>query len=336
MTKAIERVTVLGDGGWGTALATVLCGNGMATTLWGHDPAYLDRMAASRENEKFLPGVPLPEALAFEADAAKAIASADLVVSAIPTAYLRRALEGLKGAAPAHLGVVSVTKGIEQETLARPSEILEEVMGARRVAVLSGPSHAEEVARGRPTTVVVASDDPELPGEAQAALLSSSLRVYRAADPVGVELGGALKNVLALAAGICVGLELGDNALSALMTRGIAEMTRLGVALGADPATFAGLSGVGDLIVTCISPHGRNRAVGIELGRGRSLEAILAERETVAEGVGSTVSARALARQTGVEMPITEQVYRVLYEGQDPKATVRELMSREAGEEIDW
>ncbi len=330
------RVTVLGDGGWGTALALVLCGNGHEVTLWGHDPAYLETMAAEGENVTFLPGVPLPPALKYEADGRAALAGADLVVSAVPTVYLERSLKPLAGALRPGVGVVSVTKGIAQESLKRPSEIVVECLGCTRIAVLSGPSHAEEVARGAPTTVVVASGDTALARQVQDALMSATFRVYTADDPLGVELGGALKNVLALAAGACIGLGLGDNALAALMTRGIAEMTRLGVALGARAETFGGLSGVGDLIVTCVSRHGRNRAVGIEIGKGRSLSEIMNDRQTVAEGVHTAKSARALARRAGVELPITEQVYAVLYNGRDPRTAVAELMTREPkSEKID-
>ena len=324
-----ERVAVLGDGGWGTAAALVLCEAGARVTMWGHDPAYLARMGTERENALFLPGTPLPDALSFEADLAAATRDADLVLVAIPTVYLRGALAGHEGAIPEGVGVVSLTKGIEQKTLERPTEMITELLGTPRVAVLSGPSHAEEVARRCPTTVVVSSRDHDLAVLAQSALMTPSFRVYTSEDPVGVELGGALKNVIALAAGAVTGLGLGDNAMAALMTRGLAEMTRLGVALGANARTFAGLSGMGDLIVTCSSEHGRNRRVGIQIGQGRKLDAILSETNQVAEGVNTAASARALARRVGVEMPIVEAVYDVLYGGKDPRAAVTELMTRD-------
>lgn len=322
-------VTIIGDGGWGTAVATVLCSKNLPVTIWGHDPAYLEEMAATRTNRLFLPGVQLPGSLRFEPDLERALAGAALVITAVPTKFLRSVVERCRGLVPPQVGVVSLTKGVEQETLLRPSEILAASMGAERIAVLSGPSHAEEVAHRRPTTVVVSSTDDALARQAQATLMTPFFRLYTSPDTVGVELGGAIKNVIALAAGICTGLELGDNAMAALLTRGLAEMTRLGVALGADARTFSGLSGMGDLVVTCTSPFGRNRAVGIQIGQGRSLEQILASMEQVAEGVTTAVSARALARRSGVEMPIVEQVWRVLYEGRDPREGVTELMTRQ-------
>jgi glycerol-3-phosphate dehydrogenase (NAD(P)+) len=224
--------------------------------------------------------------------------------------------------------VLSLTKGIENDTFLRPSQIAAELLGASRVAVLSGPSHAEEVARGLPTSVVVASADAELARDAQAALSTDRFRVYTNLDPVGVELAGALKNIIGLAAGICDGLGLGDNAKSALMTRGLAEMTRFGVAHGAEPATFMGLAGVGDLVTTCVSPHGRNRRVGERLGRGERLDDILASMAMVAEGVYTARSVHDRAARMGLDMPITAEVYRVLYEGKDPRAAVTDLMLR--------
>lgn len=323
------RITVLGDGGWGTALSIVLSDAGADVTMWGHDPAYLAEMRRTRDNARFLPGVPLPEALGFEGAIERAVDGAKLVFVAIPTVYLRGALAASKGAFDAGAGLVSMTKGIEKETLLRPTEILREVTGVERVAVLSGPSHAEEVARRCPTTVVVSSEDDALAVDAQAALMTPQFRVYTSSDPVGVELGGALKNVIALAAGAVLGLGLGDNAMAALMTRGLVEMTRLGVALDADPRTFAGLSGMGDLVVTCSSSHGRNRRVGMEIGKGRGLDEILAETQQVAEGVHTCVSARALGARVGVELPIVEQVWRVLYDGKDPREAVYDLMTRD-------
>lgn len=328
MTRA-GSIAVLGDGGWGTAAALVLCEAGSRVTMWGHDPAYLDRMSKARENSLFLPGIPLPPSLSFEADLERATQDAELVLVAIPTVFLRKSLAGHAGAIPEGIGVVSLTKGIEQESLQRPTEIISELLGTRRVAVLSGPSHAEEVARRCPTTVVASSSDHDLAVQAQSALMTPSFRVYTSEDPVGVELGGALKNVIALAAGAVTGLGLGDNAMAALMTRGLAEMTRLGVALGADARTFAGLSGMGDLVVTCSSEHGRNRRVGIAIGEGRKLDEILGETNQVAEGVNTAASARALAGRVGVEMPIVEAVYQVLYRGKEPRAAVTELMTRD-------
>jgi len=228
---------------------------------------------------------------------------------------------------------VSVAKGIENRTLLRPSQIVSDVLGRAPVAALSGPSHAEEVARGLPTTVAVASRNAELARRVQRLFMTDRFRVYTNNDLVGVELGGAVKNIIAIAAGICDGLGLGDNAKAALLTRGLAEMIRLGVAMGARRETFAGLAGMGDLITTCMSPYGRNRAVGVQLGQGRKLKEILAGMEQVAEGVRTTRSVRALARRRGVEMPITEQCYRVLFRGKDPTRAVSDLMRRAAKDE---
>ncbi len=325
--KQGQRITVLGDGGWGTAISKVLADKGAQVVMWGHDPDYLARMKSTRENRLFLPGIRIPENMAFEPDLAKALDRADLALMVIPTKFMRRVLTGISF--PANLGVVSLTKGIEQETLLRPSQILTELTGCRRIAVLSGPSHAEEVAQGLPTTVTVASTDTSLATVVQETLMTPSFRVYTSDDPIGVELGGALKNVIALAAGICIGLGLGDNSLAALITRGLAEITRLGTALGAKSSTFAGLSGLGDLVVTCVSQHGRNRAVGLELARGKKLSGIVAGHQTVAEGVTTAASAMALADRAGVGMPIVSEVEQVLYHDKDPRKAVSDLMARQ-------
>lgn len=331
-----EPVTVIGDGGWGTAVALVLAERGQRVVMWGHDPSYLEQMRTARENRLFLPGIRLPEGLSFEPDIDAAVSASRLVIVAVPTKYLRQSLQRAKHRAPPETGFVSLTKGIEVGTLARPTEIVTECLGAERLAVLSGPSHAEEVARRKPTTVVIAAEDDALAAEAQQALFTDRFRPYTARDRVGVELAGALKNVIALAAGIATGLELGDNAMAALLTRGLAEMTRLGVALGAEPSTFSGLSGMGDLVVTCTSSHGRNRAVGIELGRGRRLDEILSGMSQVAEGVTTAPAALALGQKAGVELPIVEQVCRVLYQGLDPMRGVTELMTRAPKAERPW
>lgn len=328
-----RRVTILGAGGWGTAMGNLLASNNLTVTLWGHCPDHLHALATDGENKMFLPGIKIDPAIQYQADMKIALKNADIVIVAIPTQFLRASLAAAKGLIPANVPIISLTKGIEHETLKRPSEVIADVTGCTRIVALSGPSHAEEVAKKRPTTVVIASEDEGLVNEVQAALMSPYFRVYTANDIVGVELGGALKNVIAVAAGIGIGLELGDNAMAALVTRGQAEMTRLGMALGANPMTFAGLSGIGDLIVTCISPFGRNRQVGLELGRGKTPSEILAGMSKVAEGVTTAVSARALGQKTGVELPIVEEVYRVLYEDKDPRKAVEDLMTREATSE---
>jgi glycerol-3-phosphate dehydrogenase (NAD(P)+) len=323
-----RRIAVLGDGGWGTALAVLLHGYGHDVRLWSAFPEYAAQLRERRENVKFLPGVQLPAALPITAYEAEALAGVELALVAVPTRYLRSTLKRLRPAVPTHLSIVSGTKGLEIGTLKRPSEVVAEVLKVRRVAVVSGPSHAEEVARGLPASVVVASRWRRLAEEVQELLSGPTFRVYTSTDVVGVELGAAVKNIIAVAAGISDGLGLGDNAKAALLTRGLAEIARLGVALGAQPKTFAGLSGIGDLITTCISPYGRNRAVGEAVGRGQRLADVLAGMVMVAEGVDASRAVRALARKSGVEMPITEQVYQVLFRGKDPLRAVTDLMLR--------
>ena len=329
-----ERVTVIGDGGWGTALARLLVGNGHAVRLWGAFPAYIDEMRRRRENAKFLPGILLPEALGLTGDMGDAVADADVLVAAVPTQFVRRVLRRLARCYRRGVPVVSVAKGIENRTLLRPTQIIADVLGRVPLVALSGPSHAEEVARGLPATVAVASRNVALARRAQQLFMTDRFRVYTNTDIAGVELGGAVKNVIAIASGICDGLGLGDNAKAALLTRGLAEMTRLGVAMGARRDTFAGLAGMGDLITTCMSPYGRNRSVGVQIGQGKALREILAGMEQVAEGVRTTQSVRALARRHGVETPIAEQCYRVLFRGKSPLRAVGDLMRRGARDEV--
>lgn len=321
-------VAVAGDGGWGTALAVLLRGKGVAVRLWSREPDYAAEMRRTRANPRYLPGVALPEGLLVTGDAAEAFEGAALVVSAIPAQHLRATWEGLAPALPRKVPIVSVTKGIENRTLERPTEILAGVCGRRPLAVLSGPSHAEEVSRGLPAAVVAASRSPALAAAVQALFSTERFRVYRLTDVVGVEFAGAAKNVVAIAAGITDGLGLGDNCKAALITRGAVEMARLGRALGAREATFHGLAGMGDLIVTCASRHGRNRAVGERIGRGERLEDILASMRMVAEGVPTARSLVGLTRRLGVEMPIATEVDRVLHEGKDPKRALSDLMLR--------
>ena len=287
-----------------------------------------DEISRSRENRRLLPGVHLPEQIAVTADITVAVAGADLLVVAVPTAYLRTSLAGLAAALPAKRPVVSVVKGIENGTFLRPSQIIREVLGDRDVAVLCGPSHAEEFARRLPASVVVAGDNPAFLHEAQALFTTDRFRVYTNRDVVGVELAAALKNVVAIAAGICDGLRYGDNAKAALLTRGIVEITRFGVALGAQAETFSGLAGIGDLITTCFSGYGRNRRVGERLGQGARLPDILAEIHGVAEGVTTCKSVYDQARLKDIEMPIGTEVYRVLFEGKSPVAATDSLMLR--------
>jgi glycerol-3-phosphate dehydrogenase (NAD(P)+) len=321
---------VLGDGAWGTAVALLLARNpAHRVTLWSARRESGLALQERRENVRLLPGVSIPESVRLTTDAAEAVAGADVWVSAVPTKYLRETMGRVRdetGVKPA--AVVSLTKGIENGTFYRPTQVLAEVLGAERTAVLSGPSQAEEVARGLPASVVIASDDADLANTAQKAFSSGRFRVYTNLDPVGVEIGGALKNVIGLAAGACVGLGYGDNALSALLTRGLAEMTRFGVALGAEAATFAGLAGLGDLITTCFSRHGRNRGFGQRLARGETMDAILGGMVMAVEGVWTARAVHDRAERMGIEMPIVEAVYRVLYEGKPAASVVDELMTR--------
>jgi glycerol-3-phosphate dehydrogenase (NAD(P)+) len=326
-----EVVAILGAGGMGTALAILAHRAGAEVRLLGRDPEHVAAICDSRENVRHLPGIELPPAIAVTADPLEALDGASLIFAAIPSAYLRGSCLAIArdGAVPASVPVVSVVKGIERETFRRPTEILLETLDERPVAVLSGPSHAEEFARGLPASVVVASSDEGLGRRTRDLLLSETFRPYLNTDLVGVELAGALKNVLGIAAGICEGLGFGDNAKAALLTRGLVEMARFAADLGAQPATFWGLAGVGDVLTTCYSPFGRNRAVGLEIGRGRSIEAIQAESTNVAEGVFTAQSVVALARSRGIAMPIAEEVYAILFERKPPRAAVADLMLRD-------
>ncbi len=324
----MKRVAILGAGGMGTALALLFARRGLAVQLWARDPGDAAAIARSRVNARHLPGAILPPEVGVTSNACDATAAADLMVAAIPSAYLRATLAGLADRVPAGVPVLSVVKGIEVETLARPSRIIVEAMGPRPVAILSGPSHAEELARGLPASVVVAGEDDRLNADVRDALNGGAFRVYTNPDAVGVELAGAMKNVLGIAAGICDGLGFGDNAKAALLTRGLVEMARFAVDQGARPSTFYGLAGVGDVVTTCYSPFGRNRAVGEKIGRGATLAEALAGTRDVAEGVTTARSVHEQARARGVEMPITREVYRVLYEGKDPRAAVAELTLR--------
>lgn len=331
-----ERVTILGDGGWGTALAIVLSDHGADVRLWGHDANYCAEMQRTRRNPKFLPGVDLPESVAVTGDLKTALGQADVVFSVIPTPFLRTILERVKPHYRAGTPIVSATKGISTDSLKRPTEILAEVLGDVPIVVVSGPSHAEEVARRMPTTVVAASSDLGLARRIQDLLATERFRVYTHGDIVGVELGGALKNVISIAAGIVDGLGFGDNTKAALLTRGIVEMSRLGEALGGQRVTFFGLSGIGDLITSTVSPHGRNRMVGYRIGRGERLEDILAGMLMVAEGVKTSIAVKKLAMKQKAEMPICNEVYNVLFEGKDPGKAVRDLMTRQLKDEVDW
>ena len=329
----MKKIAIIGAGGWGTALAIVL-GRSRAPhriALWAREQDVLDSLREERRNPAFLPGFTVPEEVEVTGELSEAVDGAEIVVGAMPSAHARKLYAEMLPFFGRMTGFVSATKGLESETLLRMTEVIEQVLTPKfwpRVAVISGPSFALEVARGDPTAIVAASKDRMLATELQEQLSGPSLRVYTNDDVVGVELGGAIKNVIAIAAGVAEGLGLGHNTIAALITRGLAEMTRLGTAFGARKETLAGLAGMGDLVLTCTGELSRNRSLGAELGRGRKLEEILGSTRMVAEGVGTTAAARALALRLGIEMPITEQMYGVLYKGRPPQDAIRELMER--------
>lgn len=324
----MSSITVIGDGGWGTALSIILLGNGHDVTIWGPDAAYLEELKRTGENKKFLPGVTLPAGLRWTADEAGALRGADGIVLAVPSRFYSATLQRFLPHLPARYRAVSVAKGFDPETHQRLSALAADTWNHAGLAALSGPSHAEEAARGVPTVVTVASKKPDEALFWQEAFNNRSFRVYTSDDIIGVEVGGALKNVIALAAGICDGLGFGDNTKAALMTRGLAEITRLGTRMGAQPATFSGLSGIGDLMVTGMSRYSRNRGVGERIGKGESIESILGKMVQVAEGVWTCKAAKLIAGDLGIDLPITSEVYAVLYEGKNPREAVQSLMGR--------
>ncbi|MGE3820333.1 MAG: NAD(P)H-dependent glycerol-3-phosphate dehydrogenase [Isosphaeraceae bacterium] len=324
----MKRVAVLGAGGMGTALALLFAKGGAQVRLWARDPDRAARMATTRENTLHLPGIHLPKEIEVTERAEHAVDSAELALVAIPTSYLRATLGLMAAGFPAELPVLSVVKGIENQSFSRPSQIITEVLGPRSVSVLSGPSHAEELAKGLPASVVIGGRDEALNVRVQDVLNQGMFRVCTNPDALGVELAGALKNIRGIAAGVCDGLGLGDNAKSALLTRGLAEITRFGVSLGAAPETFFGLAGVGDVITTCFSPFGRNRQVGDRIGRGERLVDVLASMVNVAEGVPTTRSVHGLAASRGVEVPITTELHAILFEDKPPRDALLSLMDR--------
>jgi len=329
------RVTIIGDGAMATVSALMLHSNQLDVTLWSVFPDYAKEMAQTRENIRYLPGFSIPTAVRITSDTHEALdGNPDLIVSAVPCQFVRSVWSKLADLAPRNAIYVSVTKGIENETLMRPSQILRELLGEINLVVLSGPSIAVEVARNLPGTLVAASENTEHARIVQSLFTTQSIRVYTNKDIVGVELAGAMKNVIALAAGMVDGLQAGDNAKAALLTRGLVEISRLGIALGARPETFSGLTGLGDLVTTCISPHGRNRRMGELIGRGFSREEAEKQIRSVVEGVATTESVVALAKKHSVEMPITESVHAILFEGKKPREAIRDLMARGLKEEF--
>jgi glycerol-3-phosphate dehydrogenase (NAD(P)+) len=321
------KLAVLGDGGWGTALAIVSARNEHEVSVWGPFSDQINSIRSEGENKQFLPGVHLPESIDWTSDMKEAVNGADGVLVVVPSRFYRSTVEQLKPFLQDGQRVVSATKGLDESSYSTMSTVASTVLG-REVAVLSGPSHAEEVARGIPCAVACAATALAEAEWVQAALMQENFRVYTSTDVKGVELGGALKNVVAIAAGISDGLGFGDNTKAALMTRGLAEMTRLGVALGAQVETFSGLSGLGDLMVTCMSRHSRNRGVGERLGKGESLEEIMEGMQMVAEGVWNCRAACSLGASVGIDLPIAEQVQAVVHEGVEAREAMMALMER--------
>lgn len=327
-----DRIAVIGAGSWGTALGHLLAGKGLSTILWSHGEDIPRAIRSEHRNPRYLREVSLDPRLEATADLAEAVRGATVILSVVPSHATRNVMRAAAPLIEPGATVVCASKGIEVDSLKTMAEVLEEELPAalsERVSILSGPSFALEVAGSRPTAVTVASRSSEAMSRVQEIFQTEHFRVYTEADVRGVELGGSLKNVMAIACGVVDGLKLGLNARAALITRGLAEMTRLGVALGASPLTFAGLAGVGDLLLTCTGGLSRNRHVGVELGMGRPMEEILGEMTMVAEGVRTTLSTRTLARRAGVEMPIADEVHAILFEGRAPREAVTTLMTRE-------
>ncbi|MBE2190047.1 MAG: NAD(P)H-dependent glycerol-3-phosphate dehydrogenase [Candidatus Kapabacteria bacterium] len=330
------RIGIIGAGGWGTALGIVLNRNGHNAFLWTHDTNLAHTINRYHVNKDYLPNVILPQSISATNDASSLI-DCDLILNTIPTQYIRSTIKNFSLPIK-NKPIVNGSKGIETESLKRISEIFYETVesDANNFTVLTGPSHAEEVSREMPTTVVAASENIGFANSIQEIFSNDRFRVYSSNDVVGCEMGGSLKNVIALAAGIIDGLELGDNTKAALITRGLAEMSRLGTAMGANPLTFSGLSGLGDLIVTCNSKHSRNRYVGEMIGRGKKLNQIIEEMKMIAEGVKTTESAYHLGIKHNVEMPIAEQIFQILFNDVEPLAAIKELMTRTSKNEWWW
>ncbi len=325
------KITVLGAGSWGTTLALVLLGNGHDVTLWCYTQDQVDLMREKHENSEFLPGVPLPPSLKFSSDIEASSVKRDMIVMAVPSQYLRSVIQRIAHLDLGRTIICNVAKGIENSTLMTMSEVLIDVLKHERkenLAILSGPSHAEEVSRQIPTAIVAASFKEKTSKIVQDVFTANYFRVYVNDDIRGVELGGSLKNVIAVAAGISDGAGFGDNTKAAIMTRGIYEITRLGVKLGAQARTFAGLSGMGDLIVTCMSHHSRNRYLGEQIGKGRKLKEVLDEMVMVAEGVATARSVRDLEKKYDIDLPIMTEVHQVLFEDKDPQKATTDLMTR--------
>jgi glycerol-3-phosphate dehydrogenase (NAD(P)+) len=325
----VKRLCVLGAGSWGTALAIALAPRFEEVRLWARDARQAERIARERENARYLGGFRLPDVVSVSHDLTRCLDKVDVVLSVVPSRYLRAVLEQAAKFIPSNTSVVSATKGIEEESLRRMSEVIRDVLPSpSSVAVLSGPTFAREIAAGEPAAIVIASEDPTVAESMQRAFSTPALRFYASQDVVGVEIGAALKNVIAMGAGVCSGFGLGSNSVAALVTRGLAEITRLAVVLGGKERTLSGLAGLGDLVLTATGNLSRNRAVGLQLGQGRKLPDILAQTTMVAEGVSTCGAAFQLGRRYNVELPIIEKMHEVLYDDKDPRVAIRELMER--------
>ena len=330
-----EKIAVVGAGSWGTAIANLLGQKEYDVRLWIREKEVFEEVKTEHENKTFLPGIKLSKNIRPFIELREAIEGVSIVVIGAPSQFVRPVLKSLLPYIKENQIVLNIAKGIEIDTLKRMSEIVAEILPGNRCAVLSGPTHAEEVANGVPTAIVASSKSRKVAEFVQDIFMTENFRVYTNSDIIGVELGGALKNIIALGAGIADGLGYGDNSKAALMTRGMVEMSRLGVAMGASRATFSGLSGIGDLIVTCTSMHSRNRRAGIEIGKGRTLKDIVGETKMIIEGVANTQSAWQLAKKIGIEMPITNEIHKVLYEDANAQKSVYSLMTRSKAHEVE-
>lgn len=328
------KISVIGDGGWGTALALHAYSCGHCVRIWSAFPDYAKQLNKKRENSKYLPGIVIPKKVEIIDDLEYAIVDADIIILAVPTQFVRGVLARIATMPTQGKILVNVAKGIENSTFLTPYEIMTDMLSEGDFAVLSGPSHAEEVARKVPTCVVVASKKKKTAECLQQALSSACFRVYTSEDMIGVEMGGALKNVIAIAAGMCDGLQYGSNTKAALLSRGLREITRLGVKMGAQAETFSGLTGLGDLVTTCFSPFGRNRAVGEKLAQGKTIKQVMDSMDMVAEGVRTAQSVEALARKKKIDMPICHEVYRVIYYRKSPRKALTDLMMRSPKAEV--
>lgn len=324
----MERIGIIGAGSWGTALAWLLSENGHSVTMWSSFEEEISMLTEHRENLKKLPGVILPESVAFTSDMSVAIKDKDIVIIAVPSPYVRSTAQEMKKHVAQGQIVVNVSKGIEENTLMTLSAVIKSEIPQAKVAVLSGPTHAEEVGKGMPTTIVAGCEDPDVAVKLQDVFMNPAFRVYTSTDVVGMEIGAALKNVIAMAAGVADGIGCGDNLKAALITRGIHEMVGLGIAMGCNPDTFYGLTGLGDLIVTCESMHSRNRRAGILIGQGKSVQEAMDEVSMVVEGVYSAKAALGLAKTYRVELPIIEQMNLLLFEGKEARHALGDLMMR--------